>query len=60
LHRQQLAAGRLHPEVIVLHVDSMAAYPALLKLGCDEKLASTTDVDAVGHARNILHLNDFI
>jgi hypothetical protein len=38
----------------------MAAYPALLQLGCDEKLASTTDVYAVGHARNILHLNDFI
>jgi hypothetical protein len=38
----------------------MAAYPALLQLGCDEKLASTTDVDAVCHARNILHLNDFI
>jgi hypothetical protein len=38
----------------------MAAYPALLKLGGDEKLACTSDVDAVGHARNILHLNDFI
>jgi hypothetical protein len=32
----------------------MAAYSALLKLGCNEKLACTTDVDAVGHSRNIL------
>jgi hypothetical protein len=32
----------------------MAAYPALLQLGGDEKLASTSDVDAVGHSRNIL------
>ena len=60
LHGQQLTVGRLHPQVVVLHVYPMAAYPALLKLGGDEKLASTSDVDAVGHARNILHLNDFI
>jgi hypothetical protein len=33
-----------------LHVYPMAAYPALLKFGGNEKLACTSDAASVGHA----------